>query len=513
MDSASLSYKTLKNVSYSLVGYVWPIVFSIFVTPIVLHRLGLANYGIYVLVNTIIGFLTLLDLGLASALIKYIAEYQAAGNEEGLRKLLNSAHTLYLFIAFIGLAVFLFLGKFFLPIFHITGMTTSHIFVVFALAGAAFFVITWGYVYAAVPAALQRYDITTKLSMFQLTFFNLGMLALVIMGFQLKAIMTLYLFFNIILVLVFRYYFKQLLPGFELSFGWDRKELKKSYRFGVFAAITNLSATSLFQLDRFLIPIFLGPALLTYYTLPGNVAQKVSGVSSSLTQVLFPLSSSLFGSGEQEKVGMVYRRTVRNLAVVAAAGSTACVLFAYPILLFWLGRDFADQGWKILIILAATHYLLSLYSPVYFCLMGLGKSKFLMYLSLFLAVVNIAFLIILVPHYGIVGAAWAYLAGVLPIPFLAAWVEQKYLGLKGIAAFYLKLYAKLFFTAGAVYVLVRFVLMKFAVSLYSLMAVGLLSAALYLLFYKLFGFMETEDWVLLKSFILKIKQKVIPVKV
>jgi len=512
MDSDSLSYKTLKNVSYNFIGYAWPIIFSIFITPFVVHRLGLADYGVYVLINTIIGFLSLLDLGLASALIKYVAEYQASGNLAGLRKLLNSAHTLYFLIAFAGLLIFLILGKFFLPSFHITGETAQQIFLVFILAGLAFFVNTWGYVYAIIPAATQRYDIATKLSLAQLTFFNLGILVLVIMGFRLKAIMCLYLVSNILLIMGFRHYFHRLLPGIKLSLGWDKEELKKSYSFGIFAALTNLASTSLFQLDRFLIPIFLGPALLTYYSLPGNVAQKVSGISGSLTQILFPLTSALSGSGQEARIGQIYRRTIRNLAVLAAAGASSCAFLAYPILLVWVGPQFAQHGWKILIILATTHFFLALYGPLTFCLLGLGKSRLLTYISTGLALVNVLFLILLVPQYGIEGAAWAYLAGVLVIPVLALWVEKRYLNLGGIGLFYLKLYSQIIFTGLALYFISRLILYKLAINLYSVIGIGLLFVVLYLLMYKLFGFMAEEDWSLLKAFGLKIRQRILPLK-
>jgi O-antigen/teichoic acid export membrane protein len=110
---------------------------------------------------------------------------------------------------------------------------------------------------------------------------------------------------------------------------------------------------------------------------PGNVALKTPGVTNSLAGMFFPMASSFTGSGDVEKLKKIYVRALRNLAVVAAAITVSIILFANKILFFWLGNDFAEHGTKILIILAVTYYIISLYQPIQALLQGMGKLKFL----------------------------------------------------------------------------------------------------------------------------------------
>ena len=63
MDINSLSYKTLKNVSYSSISYGWTIVFAVFITPIIFFKLGVDYYGVYIFVNTVASLMGLIDLG------------------------------------------------------------------------------------------------------------------------------------------------------------------------------------------------------------------------------------------------------------------------------------------------------------------------------------------------------------------------------------------------------------------------------------------------------------------
>jgi O-antigen/teichoic acid export membrane protein len=500
MNDTSLSIRTLKNVAYSFLNYSGPILFSIFITPIVVHRLGVVDYGVYILVNTVTAFLVLIDFGLATALIKYIAEYHAAGELQKLKNLLDSAYTLYFIIGSVGFGVFCAIGKFFLPIFKISPLSQGHIEIVFILAGVVFFINAINYIYIATLGALQRFDMTTKSNLLQLTFLNIGILALVLFGYRLKAIFLLSIVSSLLFVAFNRYYFKKALPGLSIGFAWNKEELKKSYKFGLLAALSNLASSSLMQLDRFFVPIFVGPVALTYYSLPGNVAQKTSGITGSLGSILFPLTSALSGKGETEKIGQVYKKVFRSISLVAAAISASIAFFSYPILQFWLGKQYAEEGWFILIILSATHYFLAIYSPLVNMLMGLGKIKFLTCVSLLLATTNIVLLFLLVPKYGIVGAAWAYLGGVLPIPIAFYWTERKFLGLANMAGFYLRLYLKLFITTAVLFVLVKFFILKAVHSIVTLLLLGPLSVILFFVLYKIFGFLETEDWLLAKNF-------------
>lgn len=507
MEKESLSYRALKNSSYTFIGYVFPILFSVFITPVMVHRLGVEDYGIYILVNTIMAFLGLLDLGLGVALIKYISQYQAEGNSEGLKNLINSAYSLYFAIGALGFGIYITLGKFFLQIFHITGQSQEHILVVFALAGCLFFMNSISQVYGIVPAALQRFDISIKINLGQLTIFNLAVLVAVLLGYKLKVI----LFLNIITILgmalAFRWQLKKLLPEIHLQLAWSKNEIVKAYKFGLLAAVNNLASNSLIQLDRFVIPIFLGPAALSYYSLPGNVAQKTGGIVGSLAGAIFPITSGLIGKGDLERLKSIYRKVMRNATLMAAACTMAIVSFAYPILYFWLGKDFADKGWVILIVVAVTYFFLALFTILQNFLLGMNKVKFLMFTSIGFAVLNIIFLVLLVPKFGIIGAAWAYLAGVSPVPLVFYWVEKKFFKFEDIGRFYGILYFKIFTVAAIYFLLMRYLVLMFVVSLPSLIVIGPLAVLAFFGIYAALGFIDKEDRDLFITFWQKIKSR------
>src|SRR6266436_1016973 len=81
---------------------------AFWMTPFVVHHLGDSSYGIWALVLQLTGYLGVVDVGLRSALVRFVARFQALGDDEGLNRLLNSIITLYVCIVpvcFVGAAI------------------------------------------------------------------------------------------------------------------------------------------------------------------------------------------------------------------------------------------------------------------------------------------------------------------------------------------------------------------------------------------------------------------------
>lgn len=55
---------------------------SIVYTPIMLRMLGQGEYGLISLAQSVVGYLGLLNLGLGSAMVRYITKYKAEENKE-----------------------------------------------------------------------------------------------------------------------------------------------------------------------------------------------------------------------------------------------------------------------------------------------------------------------------------------------------------------------------------------------------------------------------------------------
>ena len=143
--------------------------------------------------------------------------------------------------------------------------------------------------------------------------------------------------------------------------------------------------------------------------------------------------------------------------------------------------------------MALTNFILALFGPLSNFLLGLGKLKFLATSSVCMAILNAVALFTLLPLYGIVGAAWAYLISVLPVIYLFYYIETRYLNLPNRGTYYKKTIIGTMVVVFFVWLL-NFFMTHFVISLPTLLIAGCTSVLAYVIFYKLFGFFDQEDW-------------------
>lgn len=507
MNNDSLSQKTLKNSAYNFLNFVWPIIFSIFVTPIVVYKLGLSDYGLYVIVITLMGFIGLIDLGFTTSFMRLIAQAEALGDRLRLQRVMGVFLFLNIVIGVIGLGIILGLLPFAGRIFSLDPVYFQQVKVVFVLTGAAFLANTVAGTYFWIFRAMQRYDIDLKVSFVSNTVLNLLILGAVLAGFKLKVIMGLYVLNATATLLFNSFYVRRVFQELVVRPVADIKIILEASKFGVIMFINSLAGTSLLQLDKLILGRLAGPVAVSYYALPGNVAIKILNVSNSFSAVLFPVMSGLWAAEDKDRIRNVYRRSIRNTVILAAAMAVPAFIFAGPILHFWLHGDFAEKSAGILRWLVATYFLLAIYAPASSYLAGAAKLKLLTVTSVSLATLNIVLMVFLIPKYGVRGAAIAYFFSVLLILPVMAYIEKSHFAIAGSLAFYCKLIAKLFMVSLLVWAVSHFLLLPLVRNLYSLLLIGPFTVGLYLLLYKLFGFFEPEDEIVFNKFINSAAQK------
>jgi len=121
-----------------------------------------------------------------------------------------------------------------------------------------------------------------------------------------------------------------------------------------------------------------------------------------------------------------------------------------------------------------------------------------------MSVLNVVLLLIMVPKYDIVGAAWAYLISVIPVVVMLYWTDRYILRLTRQIQFYLPLLVKLLVTTIIYIVFVKFAVLPFMHHLIILVVAGPISVVIFFLLFYLFGFFDAEDEVTIRSFVKKL---------
>ena len=493
----------LKNSIYNFIGFLLPIIVIIFVTPIIISKWGVKDYGVYIFLNTVTVFLGLLDLGVSVATGKHIIEYRSTNKEDRLKRLVYSMNTIYLIMAFVYLTICTSIGFIIQTFFsERVGLGNNNYLLIFLIVGITTFISALFANFGNVLVTIQRYDLQLKVSMIFMLLTNASMVGLVLLGYGLIPVLLSQLVLALLAGITYYFTARKAFPVMQFKYDWSKEEISRNYRFGISVAFNNLASSSLVHFDKLLIPIFLGNAQLTYYSVAGSVATKISNISGTFSSILFPITVNLHTLKNVEKIKRVYIRSIRLITILSAAISLSIILTADKILLYWLGEGFVKQSFVVLILLVLTNFVLALFSPLSNLLMAMNKMKFLTVSSFIMAIINAITLFIFLPLYGINGAAVSYLISVLFVFFMFYYAERKYFYINEDVHF--KLLLKVATTAIIFFLITKALLYPLITSFATIVIIGPIYVIVFLLLYKLLGFVEKEDWHDFKNICFKI---------
>lgn len=226
-------------------------------------------------------------------------------------------------------------------------------------------------------------------------------LLLLVSAFNLSSVLIVYLIATVVVFTVAIIYLKKQLGTFTLKI--DREYLKDAFSYGLKAYLGTIISFLHLRIDQLIINFFLNPVAVGFYAISAGLTERLWLLSESAGTILFPRISSESDETEKKRFTPLLCRNILLLTVVGAGT------------LFYLGR------WLIEL-LYSTEYLDSI--PAFKILLigtifvsgskilandisGRGKPLINSYINGVSLVVNILLNIILIPQYGIVGAAWA----------------------------------------------------------------------------------------------------------
>ena len=499
--NTSLAHKSIKNSLYNVIGFIWPIGLSLVFAPYIVHKLGNDAYGILAIVSMVMGYFAFLNLGLGSAGLKYVSEYYAKKDYDTVNSIINILILIYGILGIIGL----------ISILALTNMLATKVFKIpmdmvnvtkFALYLSAFgFLVTFiKSVFEAVPKALYRFDIENKISIVFGSSSTLFVVLILYLGYGLKEVVVLRFVIGLAILSVFIMVVKKLLPFYKLKIKLNRKLIKKLFSFGIFDLFTQLTNITTYHAATLIIGVMLGPFWLTYYVIPQKLTQRVNGFIFRLSEIVFPLTSELSGTRQYNRLTNIYLKMSRITLTFKLAIYIPLILFSYKILYFWMGEDFAKEGWLVMVFLCFGFFMVSLSQIPALVNLGCGKPK----LNAIFSIIDLfLFIIPIVPLtklYGIKGTALAWIIGKF-VTIIFIYISNKYTLKIDNILFFKEVFIKPLIVAGIQSIIIVFILVHLVNNIFSLLLCFCVACLSYFVFAYIIGVFRKEEKLQLLDFV------------
>jgi stage V sporulation protein B len=388
---------------------VFSLLLALVILPIQIHYLGVAAFGLYALIVAITAYFSSFRQGPLTAIVKNVAEYEGSGEKEKIHITITAGVLGNGLLGLVlGLIVFC-LSYRINDIFNVPSALQEE--AKSAIAVSALYLIIYQplAVFSSVFIGFQEYKFTSLLSSAR-SILKSGLIFLII---ALKGSVTAFLvseysiliFGEIFLAIILYRRMKHV--KVTLGFRGIIDELTAIFSYGKYS-ILYLSANNLiYQMDRIIIGYFLPLKAVSYYEIATKLNNIANTLSLYLTSAVTPAVANAIGARDYRFVEKLAIVGAKVYVLIMLPFAVNLVLFANPIITYWIGKEYADHSTSIAqlligawIVNICTSYLVQIY-------WGQGTVRKFSLMSMGAAVINVALGIALLQYWGAVGMAMA----------------------------------------------------------------------------------------------------------
>lgn len=424
-DAPDRRMRHFKNSIYGLLSWLFPIIPSIVVTPILVKSLGNEIYGLYIVVLGFISYFFTAGIGKAAA--KYIAEYRSSGETEKISDVVSSTLMLSISLGLLGTGLtVLFARVIVADILLISPELQAEAILAVYLACATILVSTTSQIFQLILQGLQRFDkflLLTNLSSFLL---SLGSIALVLAGYSILALLIWTLIVAFIIGFISITQATRLLPEFRFSFRVRSDAWRSVWRYAASIIAYQICGNLLLLFERGWIVRKFGAEALTFYAVPMMLAMYIHLFTSSLILALFPAVNELLL--ERDKLIILYQKTSKFILMLIVFAVLSALIGGRLFLGLWISEEFANISYSLLVIHVLTFAVVAM-NTIVWQIAESFKFAFLNALAtLAWMALSIPLMVLLSDGYQSRGVALARFAGIIVFIPLIYYVEKRFLG-------------------------------------------------------------------------------------
>ena len=401
--SSSLAQKIIRNTLFNFLGRFWALVVAFLLTPYIVSKLGVQAYGVWALVLAITSYLGLLDFGVGTAFIKYVAEYEARRDYIAINALVSTGFAFYLAMSIVIIAFTLIFSDFIVHLFKIPSELVGDALFVLVVAATILALSNAFSVFQGVIAGLQRLDVLSIIAIAVSVPNIVGTILLLQLGYGLRGlILNEVVVFSLTTVLLMITAFR-LLPGLQLRpLLCNFASLRQLISYGLKVQVSQLADLASSQMDKLLIGYFLGLSSVSLYELGAKVVLTGKRLSRVMVSAVLPAASEIEARQDEETLRRLYIRGSKYLVLIAAPLMFFILAGAPALIRAWLGPGYA-QSVLVIQFLGLGHLVHLLTGIGTAIAKGIGKPEYETQYTLILLVLQTAFGVALVIKLGFLG--------------------------------------------------------------------------------------------------------------
>jgi len=346
MRASTRAAQLALNAATNYLRFAFTLVLFFFLTPFIIRKVGVDDYGLWTLIYSVVGFFGLFDLGFSTGLVKYVAECKGSGDIERRNRVVNTLLMVSLLLSAVAAAG---IGLFSL-VFH-------RIFPIPLLQHHKALVLLWILAFRSVMLGLpldlfrgvifgeQRIHLVNIAQVGGNVFYGLAAWAALSHGLGLVSLAWVHLAAMLLENFLYIFFAFNHVRGLRLSWSLaDRRVFKEVWSFSADQFIINVSGIGFLHLGPILVKLLLPLSAVAIYAVALRISENVRTLVVQFINVLTPYIAELKGAGNREKIRYVFVECTKFACALIVLLSAPVWCYAREAVVFWAGPELAEAA-------------------------------------------------------------------------------------------------------------------------------------------------------------------------
>jgi O-antigen/teichoic acid export membrane protein len=401
-------YFSLKRAAMlNWMGFAMNFGLAMFMTPLILNTLGKDGFGIWALIQSLTGYYGLVNMGLGSAVNRFVNRDVAKGDLESLQMTLDAATVFFSATGILVLVLAWWFGKDVAGWLNVRELAPEAFAAVLMVACFAVVSDFFSVIPGAILNAAERVEVGVFIGLGRLVTQAIGAFTVLHIKPGIFELALVYTTTSIAAQILAQFLARKAIPGLRiLPQGWYRARLGELLRYGSGTMLITISNLVRLRLGSVLIARSVGMVGVTNYTIATGLITNFSGIIASATKMLGVRFTKLHEAGSRDELHHTYRVSLFAISFITFGIGSAMMVFADRFLTLWLGREMPDTV-LVLQVLTVAYVLALAQGPGSDMMFALAKHHAFAWVTAVECVVNLSLGIVWARSHGAIGFALA----------------------------------------------------------------------------------------------------------
>lgn len=416
----------LKGSSFRVIQTVVSIIIGLLMMPFLISALGNDQYGLWIVIGSIVGTYYLLDLGFNQAVTRYVSQFIHQHDYAAANKIINTSVVVYSLLGIVVLVASVIAAFYGAESLMKNSENLNIAQVILIVSGLSLACEFPSKAFTGIIGAYMRYDFISIVRFSKSILDAILIYLFLSNGYGLITMSIIMFITGLMSTSIYVWFTTNLFKELQFSLKFvEIPVLKEIFSFSKWVFFLDVNNMIRSKMDIWFISFYLSTGVLTVYYVAVRLIDYAIQLLTQATGITGPIFTEYYAKSESGKLITSFKFFFKINMLLASVVLIGFYLVSESFIGIWMGDGFdIKSAYVCLLILSVGRLVTYMNNPVTSLLMTLKKHQICAYLSILEMAVSAVLCWTLIPKYGLVGAGIAisapYIIQAIILPLYAA---------------------------------------------------------------------------------------------